>query len=59
MAKRISTTKMPIDSRASALILLDVITDFEFEDGSHVTRLLNVDVPYERSPVEWNTPVMG
>ena len=33
--------------------------DFEFEDGSHVTRLLNVDVPYERSPVEWNTPVMG
>jgi nicotinamidase-related amidase len=38
MAKRISTTKKPIDSRASALILLDVVTDFEFKDGTSLLR---------------------
>jgi nicotinamidase-related amidase len=38
MAKRISPTRKSLESRTTALILLDVITDFEFEDGNSLLR---------------------
>ena len=38
MANRISPTRKSLDYHKTALILLDVITDFEFEDGTSLLR---------------------
>lgn len=38
MVKRTSLRRKSIDSRQAALILLDVITDFEFEDGDELLK---------------------
>lgn len=38
MANRISPTRKSLNSQTTTLILLDVITDFEFEDGNSLLR---------------------